>query len=275
MSQFDIIVYVSALIFLTLGFFKGAIKSILGLAKWYGAGIFTVMFYPHIRELVEAQVGAGMAANGVSIIGTYIVALVALSILIGIFLTALGSTVGGGSDRIMGAMVGMTIAAIIVSTGHYFLRSFNGGNDPDWLRGGKTYALTSQGADILQGYFKDVVKGMGVDLGLAKNIDPTGDIANKIKEFQNETGSDIDYAKLKDAVRMMKEDGMSPDQIKDMINVQDYMAVSQETGQALTDANSEDAQAIVKEAVKQLEKLKGAMPNGAAGDAPIGLDDQE
>lgn len=267
MSQFDIIVYVSALIFLTLGFFKGAIRSILGLAKWYGAGVVTVMFYPQIRELVEAQVGSGMVANGVAIIGTYIVALVALSILISIFLTALGSTVGGGSDRIMGAMVGISIAAIIVSTGHYFLRSFNGGTDPDWLKGGKTYSLTNQGANILQTYFKDVVKGMGVDLGLAKNMDPTGDIANKIKEFQSETGSEIDYTKLKDAIRMMKEDGMSPDQIKDMINIQDYMAVSQETGQALTDANSEDAQEIVNQATQELKKLKNAMPNG--------LDDQE
>jgi membrane protein required for colicin V production len=275
MSQFDIIVYVSALIFLTLGFFKGAIRSILGLAKWYGAGVVTVLFYPQIRELVDAQIGAGMVANGVAIIGTYIVALVALSILISIFLTALGSTVGGGSDRIMGAMVGITIAAIIVSTGHYFLRSFNGGADPDWLRGGKTYSLTNQGANILQSYFKDVVKGMGVDLGLAKNMDPTGDIANKIKEFQNETGSDIDYAKLKDAIRMMKEDGMAPDQIKDLINIQDYMAVSQEAGQTMVDASSGDAEAIVNQATEELKKLKNAMPNSMNNEAPIGLDDQE
>ncbi len=245
LTQFDIIVCVITLLYVTWGFFKGAIKSILGLGKWYGAGVLTLILYPKIKTLLAAQLPDGMVLNAVAMIATYVAVLVLLSIIVSILVSALGGTVGGPSDRILGAAVGLTIGIIIASTAHYFIRSFKGGKDPDWLQKGETYQITSQGADKLQGYFKNVVQNMGVDLGFVKNLDPTGSLASQIQGLQA-NGSVIDMDKLKDAVRMMKDEGMSPNQIKDMINVQDYMTAG-------------SAQQVITNTTKQLQN---AMPKG-------------
>ena len=196
--------------------------------------------------------------------------MVILSILIGIFVAALGGPVGGAGDKLMGAVVGVTIGLIISSTAHYFIRSFAGNADPSWLKAGSTYKITSKGADKLQGYFKDVVNKMGTDMGIAKSIDPTGAIANKIKEFERSTGSQVDYNKLKEAVRLMKQEGMSPNQIKDMINIQDYMEIPQQVGGEMVGASTNQANDIVNETVKQIKKMQGSMPS-----APVAMEDQE
>jgi uncharacterized membrane protein required for colicin V production len=227
-TQFDIIVSFITLLFATMGLFKGAIKSILGLGKWYGAGVFTLLLYPKVSEVVGQYMQPGMVANGIAVFLTYVTTLIILSILIGIFVAALGGTVGGAGDKLMGAVVGVTIGLIIASTAHYFIRSFGGGADPSWLKKGTTYEVTSKGADRLQDYFKDVVNKMGTDMGILKSVDPTGALANKIKEFERKTNLAVDYDKLKQAVQMMKEQGMSPEQIKDMIDIQDYMSLPQQ-----------------------------------------------
>lgn len=262
-TQFDALVSVIAFIFMTFGIFKGAIKSILGLAKWYGAGVLTLLFYPKASELVAAYLQPGMIANGIAVFSTYIAALVILSIIIGIFVAALGSTVGGPSDRLLGAMVGISIGFIIGSTAHYFVRSFAGGTDPQWLQDGKTYKFTSVGADKLQGYFKDVVKNMGSDMGVVKDMDPTGGIADKIKKFQDSTGSQVDMEKLKEAIRIMKEEGLSPEQIKDLINIQDYLVMPQ--GAATGQANK-----IVNDTINAAKQYQNKIIP-----APVAIDDQE
>lgn len=270
-TQFDALVSVVAFIFMTLGLFKGAIKSILGLAKWYGAGVLTLLFYPKASELVASYMQPGMVANGIAVFITYIAALILLSIIIGIFVAALGSTVGGPGDRLMGAIVGITIGVIVASTAHYFVRSFAGGTDPDWMKEGKTYEVTSVGADKLQEYFKDVVKNMGVDMGVVKDLDPSGQLADKIKAFQESTGGEIDMAKLKEAIRMMKENGFEPNQIKDMINIQDYMAVPQQSGNAVTGQATKEAKQIIDGAVNSAKQYQ----NKLVPPAPIAIDDQE
>ncbi len=223
LTQFDAIVAIGVLIFMTLGFFKGAIKSILGLGKWYGAGVLTLLFYPQASELVAQYMQPGMIANGIAVFFTYIIALIGLSVVIGILVAALGGTVGGPGDKLLGAIIGATIGIIIASTGHYFIRSFGGGSDPQWLKDGKTYDITAQGADKLQGYFKDVVQNMGTDMGFVRELDPSGGFEKKIQQVQQATGSQVDYDSLKEAIRMMKESGLAPEQIKDMINIRDYM----------------------------------------------------
>jgi uncharacterized membrane protein required for colicin V production len=265
-TQFDTMVAVGAFIFMTLGFFKGAIRSILGLGKWYGAGVLTLLFYPKASEMVASYMQPGMIANGVAVFATYIVALIILSIIIGILVAALGATVGGPGDRFLGALVGLTIGVIIASTAHYFIRSFAGGEDPQWLKDGKTYSVTAQGADTLQGYFKDVVKNMGTDMGFVKDLDPSGQLMNQIEQIQNSGTSQIDFEKLKEAIRIMKEEGSTPEQIKDMINIQDYMITPQETINSATGA----ANTIVNEGLNQVNQLKGALPQ-----APVATDDQE
>jgi membrane protein required for colicin V production len=234
LTQFDIVFCVAIFIFATLGLAKGAIKSILGLLKWYGAGVLTMMAYPYVNVLVAQYIKPGMIVNGVAIFFSYVAILILLSILISIFVAALGSTVGGGGDRILGAVVGASIAFILLSTIHYFIRSFSGSNDPDWLKSGKTYNITSQGADTLQKYFKDNAEKVGIDLGFISNFDISGSIANKVNSYQinaGGAGSQIDLVKLKEAIRMMKENGMSPEQIKGSINIQDYMQSPSETMQ--------------------------------------------
>ena len=62
MTNFDIITIVVLLIFTTISFFKGGIGSILSLAKWYGAGVLSVMFYPEAKQVTEEALEIGRAS---------------------------------------------------------------------------------------------------------------------------------------------------------------------------------------------------------------------
>jgi uncharacterized membrane protein required for colicin V production len=202
------------------------------------------------------------------VIVTYIITLIVLSIVIGIFVAALGGTVGGAGDKFLGALVGISVGAIIASTAHYFIRSFSGGTDPAWLQKGETYQITSRGADKLQDYFKDVVNKMGVDMGFLKTVDPSGALQDKIKTLETQTGAHIDYDKLKEAIKMMKDQGISPDQIKDMINIQDYMSMPVQEINTGAGSAGQQSKKIVNDTINKLKGLQNNMPQ------PVDNDDQ-
>lgn len=182
-TQYDVIVLVTILIFMTISLVKGGVKSVVGILKWYGAFFVALMFYPYVKEMVGDIVADSVVANATAVVGVYILAVLFLAVIGGIIINSFGLFVGGVVDRLLGAVVGFLIGYIIVSSVHFLMESVFAKNTPDWFKNAETYPFTGYGAEFLKDYLQGSLDTMkddfGVDLkGEDGNIDP-----KKAQEF--------------------------------------------------------------------------------------------
>ncbi|HCR85097.1 MAG TPA: hypothetical protein DIV86_00300 [Alphaproteobacteria bacterium] len=225
MTNFDIITIVVLLIFTTISFFKGGIGSILSLAKWYGAGVLSVMFYPEAKQVTEEALGSSIISSGVAIFGLYIVALIVLWLITKVILLALSAVVGGVTDRFAGLIIGFTIGLIIISSAHYTIRATNNNNDPDWLQEGKTFELTKFGADNLGKVFSGDFSKMIDDFGFKTSEKIKNEISkDELSEAKNVTDGlsdpaekDLNIEKVRKALEELKAEGLSKEKAKEAL----------------------------------------------------------
>jgi uncharacterized membrane protein required for colicin V production len=231
-TQYDVIISVIILILVTVSFFSGGIRSILGMIKWYGAAFLTVAFYPYTKQIVEQVLQPSDVINGVAVVVVYIVAVILLAIINRILIAAMGDTVGGFFDKFIGAIVGFTIGYIIAATMHFALEISLKQDQPAWFKNGKLYEFTKFGSDILRSYLKDVVDEIEDDIGVETNIDQdvperediiqdglidlkesVSDAINSdaVKEFS------LPPSEIRRRARELKEEGYNADEIKEII----------------------------------------------------------
>ena len=230
-TQYDVIISVIVLILITMSFFKGGIRSILGMVKWYGAAILTLIFYPYTKLMVEEFMQPSEIINGIAVFLVYVVAVVVLSIINRILIAAMGDSVGGFLDKLIGALVGFTIGYIIAATIHFSLAIAFKDNKPDWFKNGKLYVFTEHGSNIIAGYLKDAAEEMGQDFGSEL---PEGDtdsgkeavedgfedlqdgVRDKLKDIDN-SKPQMNSIQIRIRARELKEQGYTADEIKEII----------------------------------------------------------
>ncbi|MDX1950100.1 MAG: CvpA family protein [Rickettsiales bacterium] len=244
MTNFDLTVYVTLLMFLFIGFFKGGIRSVLSLVKWYGAFLLSIIFYDDAHKFALEMFSSEMVASIAAILGIYIASMIVLTILSSIIVAALGDNVDGLIDKALGLFMGVAVGYIIVSSVHFVVSSVYQGDEPKWLKEGQSYEITKVGADVLKGYFKDgtinISKDLGFDFG-----DRASEISGKVKEHteqlksgvSNATGSELDVNLIKDMARKLKDQGYSEQEVLDIIQSgnTDFMGKIQENKDSVID----------------------------------------
>lgn len=245
MTTFDIITITVLFVFLTIGFFKGGIGTVLSAFKWYGAGVIAVIAYPHTKIYAEEYLGDSAIANGVTIFALYIVALIALVIISMAISSALKSVIGGAVDRFIGLILGITIGFIIISSAHFIIDNILKG-EPDWLKDGKTFDLTKFGSDIIgkfaSGDFTEMVEDFGIKVPNSSknnNNEVTKQQLEEAEQAVKETESPEDYRdlnieKIRGALEELKSEGLSKEEAKERIqemidnNERDFRSFEQE-----------------------------------------------
>lgn len=155
---------VMGIIFLSavLAFFRGFMKEILSLLAWLGAAIITLYAFPTVTEKIEPYVGNEKIAAGFATLGTYIIALLTISIFNSILLKYLKTDEAGGFDKILGLAFGVLRGAFIVSLGFllFMLVVPKEENYPLWVKEAKTQPYASQGALLIAEMAPDYLKDM-------------------------------------------------------------------------------------------------------------------
>jgi uncharacterized membrane protein required for colicin V production len=222
MTNFDIITIVTIFIFVTIGFFKGGIGSILSLLKWYGAGVASVLFYPVAKEFSEEILGKSVISSVVAVFCLYILALIILIIISKIISIALKSIIGGAVDRFAGLLIGLTIGFVIISSAHYIVTNTMK-EEPEWLANGKTYELTKFGADNIGKLINSDFSGMMSDFGLdldsikekAANMNSESAPLNGLEpENLEEPTNNLNVEKIRKALEELKAEGYGKEEAK-------------------------------------------------------------
>lgn len=151
LNIFDSIVIGVFFLSCLIAFFRGFIREVLSLGAWVGAGIITVYFFPQSTEFMKAYTKSETVAAGVGALGTYISALLVISIINAVIIRYVktGAEVGM-LDNVLGLMFGALRGGFIISLGFLVLTFTMREEDyPDWIKEAQTRELAEHGAKLL------------------------------------------------------------------------------------------------------------------------------
>ena len=97
-----------------LGFVRGMVREVFGLAAWLGAAIAAWWFFPDLQGVARRAIDNPDVADPVAFGGTFLVVLIALSLLARLLGGAVRKSALGGLDRTLGLLYGVARGVAIV-----------------------------------------------------------------------------------------------------------------------------------------------------------------
>lgn len=135
LTLFDVIVLAVIGLSALAAFTRGAVTEILGLASWVGAAIVAFLALPYAAPLIRPVVAGETLADGVAVVGVFLVALLALKLLTGMIASAISASALGPLDKVAGLLFGAARGAVLVCAaylvGCYLIKPEL---QPDWVR---------------------------------------------------------------------------------------------------------------------------------------------
>lgn len=96
------------------GFMRGAVREILGVGAWVGAGFTALMFYPTMLPIVRSTIGRPDFAEPVAFGLVFLVVLILLSLIARLMARAVRNAGLGGLDRTLGLLFGLGRGALLI-----------------------------------------------------------------------------------------------------------------------------------------------------------------
>lgn len=165
-----------------LSFFRGFIREVFSLAAWIGATLITVYNFPRVAEWLKPQVENDMAAVGIATLGTFMVALISISIFNSIFMRFLKKSSDVGLlDNGLGLLFGLFRGALLICLAYYTMTLVMDEKDyPPYVAQAKTRPYVAKGAEWVASLAPDYLSTFDKD-------DPEGSL-NRINEGLNLPG---------------------------------------------------------------------------------------
>jgi membrane protein required for colicin V production len=151
LTLFDVIVLAVIGLSALAAFTRGAVTEILGLASWIGAAIVAFVAWPFAAPLIRPIVASDALANGLAVVGAFVLALVALKLLTGMIGSAVAGSALGPLDKLAGLLFGAARGALLVCAayliGSYLIKP---DQQPDWVRQAYLIGSVRSGALLIE-----------------------------------------------------------------------------------------------------------------------------
>ena len=176
---FDTVILLVMFLSIVLAFFRGFVREVLSLFSWVGAAFITVYYLPTVSAMLEPHFKSKLVVGGIAGLGTYICALMVLSIITSLIMRYVkkGNEVGV-LDNLLGMGFGALRGAFVVSLGFLLLTfMMTPDNYPVWIKEARTKEYVEQGAQILAqiapNYIHDITTSTREIAAEAKNEAPS------------------------------------------------------------------------------------------------------
>jgi membrane protein required for colicin V production len=198
LNIFDVIVMGVLLLSALLSFFRGFLREIFSLGTWAGASVITLYAYPSVASYLAHKLNNPLVANGFASMGTFLAALLCLSIFGTIILKYLkpGNEVGM-VDNTLGLMFGAARGVLLVAIGFYIMSLFLLPEDyPPWVQEAATKPYVEEVAtligNIAPAYIAEIAPKAGDPiLGEAiKAMTPDVDAGDSALDYHGDTNTD-------------------------------------------------------------------------------------
>ncbi len=159
----DVIVALIILVSGLLAFFRGAIRELLGIGAWVGAGIATFFGFafvrPYARDLITESNAIADAAAGLVI---FVVVLVILTIVNQVIAGRIQRSRLGALDRTLGLIFGILRGVVLVCLAYMlFVWAVEPEDRPPWVDEAKTMPYIKRGADAIREVVPDEIEKEG------------------------------------------------------------------------------------------------------------------
>lgn len=206
-NMFDAIIIGVITLSAILSLFRGFVRELLSLGAWVGAGIITLYVFPDVAAMIKPHVKSTMIASGFASMGTYIAALIVISMFNRMLLKFMktGSEVGA-IDNIMGFVFGVMRGILLVSIGYFTLSimiSEDVNKQPDWLKTSLTKPYVEKSAKWLAAIAPEYLEEISTLKGSVGKEDPEqlGEDANldeSILEEDNDATAEPKWPTMED-----------------------------------------------------------------------------
>jgi len=221
LNLFDLIVIAVVGLSALLSFFRGFIREVLSLGAWIGASVITLYYFEDVTALIRPHVNSDVVASGLASIGTFIGALIGISL----FTRLLSKYVKSGSDvgvldNLLGISFGAARGMLLVAIG-YFVMSvvIAEKNYPDWVKNAATRPYVEQVADwvakIAPSYFAEISPMKAEDGDAALEESRREEAAEELRD-----AADAADAAADDAADAAKERWQSLDELRKNMGVE-------------------------------------------------------
>ncbi len=156
----DIVVGLVMLLSGLIGFMRGFVHEILGIAAWGGA-VFAALYglvwaRPFARDLIPLT----WAADAAAVVVIFLVTLLVLSMLFRAVAHMLRTSLFSSLDCSLGFLFGLARGALVVSLAYLLVESLMQPTDhPSWLRGARSLFLMQHGAALIRAVVPDELSG--------------------------------------------------------------------------------------------------------------------
>lgn len=159
----DIGVIAVLLISALWAFLRGFVREVLGVAAWVGAAFVTLYGYEYVATYTRQLINIPYAANGVAIVGLFVISLILLSIVSGAISSQVRQSSLSAVDRSLGFVFGLLRGAAVVCIAYYVMDSAlpSPQERPAWITQAKSLPAIKQGVAMLEELIPANLRGRG------------------------------------------------------------------------------------------------------------------
>ena len=168
----DVGVAVLVLISAVLATARGFTREILSLATWAGSAAIAAYMYFYHKDIAAAYIKEELVATGVTVIGTFLVALVVLHLLTMWIGDMVVDSRVGPLDRTLGFVFGAARGVLICIVGAVFANFLLAPNLPPMVKDAKSYPPLLSAGDWLITLLPDDIEKQFTDFLNKRNQNP-------------------------------------------------------------------------------------------------------
>ena len=130
-----------------LALMRGLVSEVLSVGGWVGAGVTTLYAFPHLQPYMRAHVEPAVLADGMSIVGVFVLSLVVFSVIAHEISRGVRDSALSAVDRSLGLLFGLVRGALIVCLAWMLAAWLSPPPDqPQWLHDAKTRPFAEAGS---------------------------------------------------------------------------------------------------------------------------------
>jgi membrane protein required for colicin V production len=174
LTAFDVAAILVVGLSVLVAFFRGAIRELLTIGTWLGAGVIAFYGFPYARELARRTMETEWLADAAALCVVFVVPLIGLKAAAAVLTEHLPGGSVESVDRVAGAAFGIARGALVVCVAYLGLTILIAPEDhPDWVKNALILPYVKNGAALLSRLMPDDVAARDLEASRAPRRSPS------------------------------------------------------------------------------------------------------